>query len=108
MVTCPKCGTKNTDDSKFCVNCGASLYMTESPRERGSTCFGSPRRGIQDECFGLPNGGAIAGIIFGVLLLISGLGNLFHWSIDLGAFFMIIIGSLIIAAAIYGLMRRSR
>jgi large-conductance mechanosensitive channel len=61
---------------------------------------------MEDECFGLPNGGAVAGVIFGTLILLIGFGNFFGWSINFGAFIMIIIGLLIIAGAIYGLVRK--
>jgi uncharacterized membrane protein YvbJ len=26
MVNCPKCGTKNEDNAKYCSNCGVALY----------------------------------------------------------------------------------
>ncbi|WP_457548785.1 zinc-ribbon domain-containing protein [Archaeoglobus sp.] len=29
MVFCPKCGTENKDDSKFCVKCGAPLPQSK-------------------------------------------------------------------------------
>jgi len=106
MVTCSKCGAKNPDDAKFCLNCGASLYPVESERKRGDTCFGQPERRMEEECFGLPHGGAIAGIIMGIIIILFGLGNIFAWRLDIGAFIPIIIGILIVAGAIYGLSRR--
>ena len=106
MVTCPKCGTKNQDDAKFCVNCGADLILTGGERRRGgSDCFGQQKR-PEDECFGLPNGGAIVGLIVGIVIIIFGLSNLFGWRIDLGPMAMIIVGVLIAAGAVYGMSRR--
>ncbi|MFB0504502.1 MAG: hypothetical protein ACETWE_11760 [Candidatus Bathyarchaeia archaeon] len=60
----------------------------------------------RDECFGLPNSGAIAGIVFGILIIMWGLSTLFGWEINIMAFIVIIFGALIVAGAIYRLTRR--
>jgi uncharacterized membrane protein YvbJ len=106
MVTCPKCGAKNPDEARFCVSCGGSLNVMEGERKRGSTCFGQPERRVEKECFGLPHGGAIVGIIIGVLIIIFGLGSLFDWRINFGPLVMIVIGVLVVAGALYGYTRR--
>lgn len=106
MVTCPKCGVKNPDEARFCVSCGGALYSMEGERKRGGTCFRQPERRMEDECFGLPHGGAIIGLFIGFMIIIFGLGSLFGWRIDLGPLVMIVIGVLIVAGAIYGLSRR--
>jgi hypothetical protein len=108
MVTCTKCGASNEEDAKFCVNCGARL---EVRRERhGDTCFGEPGGRIEHECFGLPHGGAIIGIIIGMFIILWGFNMI--WNIEIGryggAFFVIVIGLLIVAGAIYGVLRRTR
>jgi hypothetical protein len=97
LVYCSKCGTNNEEDTKYCINCGASLDPS-APREI--------RREKRDECFGLPHGGAIAGIIFGIIIILWGLREFFDWRVDFGPFFVIIIGLLIVAGAIYGITRR--
>ena len=106
MVTCPKCGTNNPYEARFCVSCGSTLNAVEGKRKRGSTCFGQPERRMEDECFGLPHGGAIAGIIIGIIIILYGLVNIYGWKLDIGAYIPIIIGILIVAGAIYGLTRR--
>ena len=106
MVTCSKCGTKNADEARFCVNCGANINLSEVARKRDSSCFGQPERRMDQESFGLPHGGTIVGLFIGIIIILAGLGNLFGWRIDFGAFVMILIGLLIIAGAIYGLSRR--
>lgn len=35
MKICPKCGTSNETDAKFCVNCGASLKDAVKPQKKG-------------------------------------------------------------------------
>ena len=60
------------------------------------------------ECFGLPHGGAIAGIVFGILIILLGLSSLLGWEINLIAFIMILSGTLIVAGAIYTLTRERR
>ena len=48
MVYCTKCGAKNEDDAKDCVECGAPLQITP---ERS---YLSRERRMENECFGLP------------------------------------------------------
>jgi len=104
MVYCTKCGTKNSDDAAVCVNCGASLAQTRKEYPRRGTCFGSRERGVQDECFGLPYGGAIASVIIGIFLVIIGLA--IYYKIDIGSLIgpsvIIIIGILIVVGTLYG------
>jgi tetrahydromethanopterin S-methyltransferase subunit E len=65
-----------------------------------------PRR--DDECFGLPYGGAIVGLFFGAIIILYGLSSVFGWSIDFGSWAVILFGVLIVAGAVYGLTRRNR
>lgn len=104
MVYCPKCGAKNEDDAKFCAICGASLYPERRTVRRHNECFGQRDR-QQEECFGLPYGGAIAGIIFGLFIIIIGISVAFEgFNIGrvIGPLILVIIGLLIIAGVVYG------
>jgi hypothetical protein len=60
------------------------------------------------ECFGLPNGGAIAGIVFGIIILIWGFSMLTGINIWENIFFIVVIifGALIVAGAVYTITRR--
>ena len=60
----------------------------------------------REECFGLPNSGAIAGIVFGILIVLWGLSTLLGWEINIMAIIAVIFGTLIVAGAIYKLTRR--
>ncbi len=106
MTHCTKCGTKNEDGAKFCVNCGASLYPKTTREKRDDSCFGEKR--AEDECFGLPHGGAIAGIIIGMIIVLYGFTTLLGLEIGplVGPIIAIIIGVLIVAGAIYALTRK--
>jgi uncharacterized membrane protein YvbJ len=101
MVYCPKCGTKNEDTAEFCVKCGASLQTGTIASRRYA------RRKAEQECFGLPHGGAIAGIVIGVIVLIWGISTLLQQlgiiaeSFEFWFIIIIVIGILIIAGAIY-------
>jgi uncharacterized membrane protein YvbJ len=101
MVYCPKCGTKNEDSATFCVKCGASL-QTGSVATRWAE-----GRKAEQECFGLPHGGAIAGIAFGVIILIFGVFLLLQqtgvivWADFPWFLLVIVLGVLMIAGAIY-------
>jgi hypothetical protein len=69
----------------------------------------------EQECFGLPHGGAIAGLVFGAIIIIVGLiWALEEWNvieqIEEGLilpFVVVAFGILVLAGAIYGLSRRS-
>ena len=60
----------------------------------------------QDECFGLPRGGAIFGLFIGIIIIIVGLQQVFGWQIEIGPVVIILFGLLVLAGAIYGLTRR--
>ena len=101
MVYCPKCGTKNEDTADFCVKCGASLQTGTVASRRYE------RRKTEQECFGLPHGGAIAGIIIGAIILLWGISMLLQQAgiiaetLNVWYIVIILIGVLIIAGAIY-------
>jgi uncharacterized membrane protein YvbJ len=107
MVYCPKCGTLNDDTSEFCVKCGASLRTGTFESRRYE------RRRAENECFGLPHGGAIVGLVIGVIVLLWGFfalanaSGLINVTPDLWIIIAIVIGILLIAGAIYR-MNRSR
>jgi len=109
MVYCTKCGTKNEEDARVCVKCGASL-VTEIGISRRYK-----RRPKEEECFGIPGGGAIVGLIFGIIIIIAGvsffLNQVYGWEIEfwnfLWPFVVIIFGILVLVGAYYGFRRRS-
>jgi uncharacterized membrane protein YvbJ len=118
MVHCPKCWTKNEEDAKYCAKCGAALEGSRSARAldsvdewgedigkrvgRWGEQFG---KRVEDECFRLPKGGAVAGLIIGIIIVLAGVflvtGFEFIWPV-----LIIVLGILIIAGAVYGFSRR--
>ncbi|MHA1935410.1 MAG: zinc-ribbon domain-containing protein [Candidatus Thorarchaeota archaeon] len=108
MVYCHNCGAENQDNAEFCASCGDGLYpvkAAEVPRSR---------RKKDDDCFGLPYGDAIWGLLCGSIIIIAGTSWMFGydltqlWSTTLGPFIVIFIGSLIILGAIYSITKKSR
>jgi hypothetical protein len=85
-------------------------------KRRGDECFGpKEERRFEEECFGLPYGGAIVGIILGIIILVFG----FTWLSERAGWLrgvspwdfiwptlVIIVGILIIAGVIYNATRR--
>jgi cytochrome bd-type quinol oxidase subunit 2 len=71
---------------------------------------------MEGECFGLPNGGMIAALVFGTIIILVGLGlflqsseiipNFDFWNL-FWPFIIIIFGILILAGAIYGRRRHT-
>lgn len=103
MVYCTKCGKENLDEAKYCVNCGVTLQPESiEPMER--------RR--EQECFGLPHGGAIVGIIFGVILIFWALFEVLKQAriipiyLEIWPLAVIVFGILIVIGAIYGMRSR--
>jgi zinc ribbon protein len=101
MVYCPKCGTLNDDTAEFCVKCGASLRTGTYESRRYE------RRRAEGECFGLPHGGAIVGLVIGAIVLLWGVfalaqaSGLIATTPDLWIIIVIVIGILLIVGAIY-------
>ena len=105
LAYCTKCGFKNEDDADHCTKCGASLQLSRTERR-------TMRKKREDECFGLPHGGIIVGIIFGVFIILWGLSQIpglippqvsenFFWP---GV--IIVFGLLLVVGALYGLTRK--
>jgi len=111
MVYCTKCGTKNEEDVKYCTKCGANLGVSrEKKLERRAEEWGEQfGKRAEEECFGLPHGGAIVGLIIGIIIILVGLSQL--PGIDFGEYIwpliIIVFGILLVAGAIYGYSRRS-
>lgn len=101
MVYCSKCGKQNEEGAEFCVDCGAALYAEVSEKKQDER-----ERRRENECFGLPRGGAVFGLFIGVIIIVLGLQQVFGFNIDLGPLVIIVVGLLFIAGAIYGLVRR--
>jgi uncharacterized membrane protein YvbJ len=105
MVYCTKCGAKNPDDAKVCSQCGASLYPVKGERERYF-------RRYEDECFGIPRGGAIVGLAIGVIILLAGLlwllqeAHLISSEVSVWPFAVMVFGILIVIGALFGMRRR--
>jgi uncharacterized membrane protein YvbJ len=100
MVYCTKCGTKNEEDAVVCVKCGASLVARPPWRRE--------RRQPEKECFGLPHGGAIVGLIIGMIIILVGVSSLLKielWDY-LWALLIVVVGILIVAGALYSYTRR--
>lgn len=104
MVYCTKCGAKNEEDALVCVKCGTSLHKVPVAP------WSYERRRAEEECFGLPHGGAIAGLVIGLIIILVG----FSWlisrvagiEIDVWPVIVIIFGILILVGALYGLRSR--
>lgn len=99
MVYCTRCGTKNEEDAVMCVKCRASL-VGHPPWRR--------EHRPEEECFGLPHGGVIAGLVIGIAIILVGIASLLgieFWNY-LWPLIIIIIGVLITSGALYKYSRR--
>ena len=98
MPYCDKCGSKNEEDAEFCKICGAALNEGNNRRR-----YRDDRYRQRNECFGLPHGGLIVGILIGILLILVGLSSIYGLNIwtYLWPIIIILIGILIILGAIY-------
>jgi len=68
---------------------------------------------MEEECFGIPRGGSIVGLIVGLIIVLVGASLILSKAtgIDLQAYIgpivVIIVGILVIVGAYYGMRRRS-
>jgi len=64
---------------------------------------------MENECFGLPNGGLIVGVVIGAIIILVGLGLFlqatYGISINFWPIIVIIFGLLIVLGAIFGRRR---
>ncbi|MBA7477548.1 hypothetical protein ES707_12959 [subsurface metagenome] len=115
MVFCSKCGTKNEDAAEYCVKCGAKLKAStekslEKRIEEGAEEFGKraedfPKR-TKQECFGLPHGGTIIGLIIGIIIILVGVTSLAGIDLKLWPLIIVTFGLLIFGGAIYSLTHK--
>ncbi len=98
MVYCTKCGAKNEEDAEKCIKCGGNLVPRSVARHE--------RRRAEEECFGLPHGGAIVALVIGIIIISVGISQLLGIEIEIWPFIIIVFGILVIAGAIYGISRR--
>ena len=116
MVFCTYCGTENKDDAKFCVKCGAKLDVTaekslEKRIEEGAEEFGKRaeewgkdfEKHVETECFGLPHGGTIFGLIIGIIIILVGATSLAGIDLEFWPLIIIVFGLLVYGGALYSL-----
>ena len=121
VVYCTKCGSKNKEGAEQCVKCGADLEVTwdkrlEKRAEEWGEEFGRRAeewgdqfgKRVEDECFGLPHGGTIFGLLFGIIIIIVGVLWITGITFDIWPFFVLIVGVLILAGALYTLTRKQK
>jgi len=119
MVFCSKCGIKNEDATEYCVKCGAKLNVTkeksvEKRIEEGAEEFGkraeawgkSFAKRPEEECFGLPHGGTIFGLIIGIIIILVGVTSLAGIDLEFWPLIIVIFGLLIAGGAIYKIIQR--
>ncbi|MEJ2242177.1 MAG: zinc-ribbon domain-containing protein [Candidatus Bathyarchaeota archaeon] len=119
MVYCPKCGTKNEDPAKYCIKCGQNLNLTnrkslEQRIEEGAEEFGKRAEAwgenfgndVENECFGLPHGSTIFGLIIGLIIILVGVISLAGIDIEFWPLIIIIFGLLIAGGAVYSLTKK--
>ena len=113
MVYCQSCGTKNSDTEEICINCGKALYAQGyAEMKKGDDCFGE-RDKAEDECFGVPGGGSVFGLLFGAIIIVAAVSWAFgfdlsiFWNNYIGPLFVGAIGLLIIIGSLIAL-RKSR
>lgn len=119
MVYCSECGTKNEESAETCVKCSAKLNVPkekslEKRIEEGAEEFGkraeawgkSFAKRPEEECFGLPHGGTIVGLIIGIIIIVVGVSSLAGINLDFWPLLITIFGVLILGGAIYTLTRK--
>jgi uncharacterized membrane protein YvbJ len=114
MVYCTHCGTKNKDGANFCMKCGAKLTVStetslEKRIEEGAEEFGKRaeewgkdfEKHVETECFGLPHGGTIFGLIIGLIIILVGVTSLTGIDLHFWPLAIIVFGLLVFGGALY-------
>jgi hypothetical protein len=63
-------------------------------------------RRVENDCFGLPSGGAIFGLLIGIIIVLVGLQQIFGWHIDIWSYVIILVGVLFVVGSFFRLIRR--
>lgn len=118
MVFCTYCGTNNKDDAHFCVKCGAKLDVSakktlEKKIEERAEEFGKRaeewgkdfEKHEENECFGLPHGGTIFGLIVGIIIILVGVTSLVGITLEFWPLIIIVFGLLIFGGTLYTILR---
>ena len=121
LVYCSKCGTNNVETADYCSKCGTKFKLSkekdwEKRFEEGAEEFGrraeawgeSFGKRAEDDCFGLPHGGTIFALIFGIIIIIAGLLWIAGISFNIWPFFILMVGILIILGGLYSLTRKQK
>ena len=115
MVYCSECGTKNEESAENCIKCSAKLKVPgKKSIEEGAEEFGkraeawgkSFGKRPEEECFGLPHGGTIFGLIIGIIIIAVGVTSLAKIPLDFWSLLIIVFGVLVLGGAIYTLTRK--
>ncbi len=119
MPTCAKCGAQVTEDMSFCAKCGAPVKIEQASavtgrreyRRREKDEKGEKRekeeKGEKTEKKEKGEYGFLAPLVGGLILIMLGITGWlsitqgFNWRV-LWAFFLVMVGAVIIIAAIYG------
>jgi len=101
MVYWVKCGAKNSGDTKVRAECRTFLCSAEKRRYY---------QRIEDECFGIPRGGSIVSLVFGVMIILAGVSFFIQEVYDIvipwWPLMIILVGLLMIVGAFFRLRRR--
>ncbi|MFW9935103.1 MAG: zinc-ribbon domain-containing protein [Candidatus Thorarchaeota archaeon] len=104
MVYCQKCGADNPDEADFCKKCGAPLApIKRTWRQK----YGGR---AEEECFGFTGGGAIFGIVAGLVIVLLGFSLVFQinfWFL-IGPLIGLIVGFLILICAFNSIRQKRR
>jgi len=104
MVYCQKCGAENTDEADFCKKCGAPLApIKRTWRQKYGTR-------AEEECFGVTGGGAICGIIIGIIIVVLGFSLVIqtNFLFLIGPLIGLLVGFLILICALNSIRRKRR
>ncbi|MEJ5327321.1 MAG: zinc ribbon domain-containing protein [Candidatus Bathyarchaeia archaeon] len=107
MVYCIKCGANNSENSAFCINCGARLYGVNAEGE----FYWRHRHRTGDYYSFHRRRGALTTLIVGIAIAFLGfsllLGEAFNIRVPWWEIILILIGAWLIARAIVRMKRRS-
>ena len=121
MTYCTKCGTKNEEPATYCVKCGAKLEVSKETWDKRMEKWGEEfgkraeqwgedfGKRAEKECFGLPHGGLVFGLLIGLIIILVGLFSLLSGVQGLRFFWpllIVVFGLMITFGALYSLTRR--